>query len=146
MQQAKPIHQFQIMRDSLAKAEPRINGNFVARNTRIDRRHDTAFQKFIYFNRCKPVMWIILHRFRRALHMHDDDRHPAIGCRRQRAIAAQSTYIIDNSGTCFGCPRHNIGMACIDRNQCTGLGKTGDRRQDTSQFLIAGNRFRTRAR
>ena len=102
------------MADVLTKAEARIDENMLAPDAGIDDSGDTLLKPQIDLDQHVVVARIILHHLRRALVMHQHDRH----VQRRRnpggpAVVGQRGYVVDHPSAGFDRRRHDVGFARV---------------------------------
>ena len=116
----------------LAETDPRIDDEPRLRNTGGDTGLNAPFQKVEHVQRHIPVHWIVSHRFRITLRMHQDDRQTGLrGDRHGIRVVRQCRDVVEDVGAGFRRAMHDLRLASVDRDQRLGApAKTFEHRHD----------------
>src|SRR5690606_29486577 len=93
------------------------------------------------------VVRCILHRRGLALHVHQADRHAELRRGIERAVAAQCTHVVDQSGAGGHGGAHDLGLGRVDRDRHRATARERlDHRHDARDLIARVDRRRPRAR
>ena len=143
MERGQPVHQLEVMRDTLAEADARIDDNLRAVDSGVDRGLDPVFEPEIDFDQgTARVVGRLLHRFGLALVMHQDDRHACFRHHPRRPfVPGQSGDVVDQRRAGAERGFHHACLAGVDRHRGAARAERGDQRQHPLDLVAFPHRL-----
>ena len=108
----------QVVRQRLAEAEPRVQHQVAFGNAGLEAGRDALAEKSQQIFNNVPVLRVLLHRSRLALHVHDAYRHVQCGGSGQRLRVAQAVDVVDHRRAGRDRGAHDFAFHRVDGNRC----------------------------